>query len=244
MNDVLLLIIKVLPFSLTYSFVSNYFYFYVIFQSKLGKKIFLKRKLYKYEPSSKDAVKMFKLALLSEIMFSTVFISLIHSHNPLLEKYVKVRWGIANESWWTFILEACVLFVINEIYHYTVHRNIHRKKIFKSFHALHHTIRYPIPQSASVAQWTEQMLFIAPFVILLFCNVHIISILLFSVVIKFFSLIQHSGHEFLSETYRSKFPLKYINTGTFHQIHHSESINHNYGFVTNVMDRIFGTKLN
>ncbi|WP_413290473.1 sterol desaturase family protein [Bdellovibrio sp. HCB337] len=242
MIDILLLILKVLPFSLTYSFVSNYFYYFVIFQSKLGKRIFLKKKLYNHEPGHEEALKTFKQALLSETMFSTVFIAIINSNAPILKTHVKVRWGLAAETWWIFLVEASVLFIINEIYHYTVHRNIHRRKVFKFFHVLHHSIRYPIPQSASVAQWTEQILFVIPFVVLLFCDVHIISILLFSVTIKFFSLIQHSGHEFVPGHIREKFPFKYLNTASFHQVHHSVSMRHNYGFVTNILDRIFKTR--
>jgi lathosterol oxidase len=242
MTDFLFLLFKVLPLSLGYSFVSNYFYFYVLFKSKAGKRIFFKKKLYQHEPDKAEAFKTFKLAILSETMFGTVFIALINSHEPFLKEFVNVRWGLEGENFGVLILEALSLFVLNEIYHYSIHNLIHHRKLFKSFHALHHTIRYPIPQSASVAQWTEQSLFVLPFIVLLFCNVHIISILMFSTVIKFFSLIQHSGHEFIPDSVRNSFPLKYLNTGSYHQVHHSRSIHHNFGFVTNVLDRIFKTK--
>lgn len=55
-----------------------------------------------------------------------------------------------------------------------------------------------------------------------------------------FGLVGHLGIEPLPERFRRLPVLKFIGTSTFHHGHH-EDPDHNYGFYTNIWDRLFRT---
>jgi len=66
------------------------------------------------------------------------------------------------------------------------------------------------------------------------------AVFIYLVVNVFFGIMGHLGIEPIPAGIRKMAPFKYLGTSSFHHQHHL-NINHNFGFYTNIWDKIFKT---
>lgn len=136
-------------------------------------------------------------------------------------------------------LNWIILFFVNEFVFYWFHRLSHEKRILWAVHVNHHSSEYFNFTTAGrlpFFNFAVQCVMWSPLIIVGFDPYMVFSI---SQVSFIFGVFQHSQ-------LFGKIPgLEYIfNTPTHHKIHHASNaiyINHNYGNVLIIFDRIFGT---
>lgn len=152
-----------------------------------------------------------------------------------------IRWEMSASEVPRIIFEVVAIFVVYEIYYYLVHYLMHKRSVYRYVHSVHHKSLYPTPQTGTSVNLLEAVIFYAFFTAMIFGPFHIVSLILISLEIKFASVTQHLGHEIFPVWVRKSPILKYINSTRFHQLHHSDKLNKNFGFQTGFLDRLFNT---
>ncbi len=133
--------------------------------------------------------------------------------------------------------------IAHDAYFYWTHRAMHHPRLFKRFHRLHHKSITPTPFAAYAFAAPEAFvaamfiplwqLFVATpgWVLFTFLNIMIIR-----------NVMGHAGLE-LHPRWWTSFPLtRWISTTTHHDMHHSGSFNHNFGFYFTFWDKVMGTE--
>jgi len=150
---------------------------------------------------------------------------------------------IAFTTWMSIIPDFIILFMAMDLLMYIFHFIIHKTFLYNAIHQLHHQAVDPKPIDLFVLHPIETLSFGGLWLIVLVVHAfNIYAIMAFLTVNVVFGLVGHLGLEPLPERLRSSFFLKYIGTSTFHHEHHQD-VQHNFGFYTNIWDRLFDTHL-
>jgi sterol desaturase/sphingolipid hydroxylase (fatty acid hydroxylase superfamily) len=241
-NQVLDLFWPSLLSGLLFALISNYLLYLFFFKSSIAKKWFSKRKLYNHIHSKEEILYEIKHAIIPEIYLSFVTcLALSSKPTSPIKHFFKIRWGFNTDELQRIFFEIFCIFVIYEIYYYFVHVIMHKRKFYKITHSVHHKSIYPTPQTGTSVNLLEAVIFYAFFTLMIFGPFHIASLILISLEIKFASLTQHMGHEIFPVWVRRSPILKYFNSIKFHQLHHSDKQNMNFGYQTSFLDRFFKT---
>ncbi len=123
------------------------------------------------------------------------------------------------------------------IFHYFIHHSV----LYKPIHRFHHHYHDPIPIDLYVLHPLETVSFGALWlitIVLFNFNFYAVSIYLCANVA--FGIIGHLGIEPLPAKFSRLMPIKYLGTSSFHHTHHQD-IGYNFGFYTNVWDKLFKT---
>jgi Delta7-sterol 5-desaturase len=135
-----------------------------------------------------------------------------------------------------------VLYLLTfDLYFYLVHRLLHHRAVYPRLHRIHHVSTAPNPLTAFSIHPIEAMI-----------NGAVLPLFLLVVPMDFYavafvglhapvnSILLHNGHEvFPRWWYRTPLARLYA-TPLFHDFHHSH-VSCNYGVLTTVWDRVFGT---
>lgn len=136
----------------------------------------------------------------------------------------------------TFLVEALILFLWNEIDFYIIHRTFHLKPFYK-YHADHHYSHVPSPFSAYSFHWSEGLLLGAVMpMIMCVHDFQFLSLMTLPLMSISMNVLGHSNVDF--------FPDRSINSilsfSKRHSLHHK--IPHsNFGFFLPYFDMIFKT---
>ena len=163
-----------------------------------------------------------------------------------LEKYTNFKFSYTElpynlSLWWSPVIFLVVL-VLHDTYFYWIHWIMHRPKLFKRFHLIHHKSHDPTSLAAISFNYPEAMLE------LLF-NVFIILVIPFDITVNFavglilftFHSYVHLGYEIAPLWFRKSFLFNIFATSTHHNIHHSKT-HYNYGLYFRMWDRIMKTE--
>jgi sterol desaturase/sphingolipid hydroxylase (fatty acid hydroxylase superfamily) len=236
------LIFPGLPISVLATLALNYGLYYFFFKSSTGQRIFSGRRHYRYQHSRTEILREIRSAIVPECMLAFITNLALSSGTPSpIQHWFSMRWELSWSEVPRIILECVAIFVAYEIYYFIVHRAMHHPRLFRWFHSTHHRSIYPTPQTGTSVDILEAVTFYTFFVVMIFCPLHIASVVLISLNIKIASLTQHLGHEFFPAWIRRSRWLKYLNSTRYHQLHHSGSFLKNYGFQTSFLDRWFNT---
>lgn len=139
------------------------------------------------------------------------------------------------------ILDFLVLFLGMDFLMYIFHLFIHRTFLYRAIHGLHHESENPVPLDLFVLHPLETIGFGLMWLSLLMVYpATFYAVVLYLTVNVIFGLAGHLGTEPLPERIRIWPLVKYIGTSSFHHGHHLD-IRCNFGFYTNIWDRLFGT---
>lgn len=142
---------------------------------------------------------------------------------------------------WTIPLDFLLLFLAMDLLMYIFHFLIHKTFLYKAIHQLHHEAIHPKPMDLFILHPIETLSFGALWLILLVCYpFNSWSIIVYLTVNLVFGLTGHLGIEPLPTAMRRLPVLNMLGTSTFHHDHH-EDVAFNFGFYTNLWDRLFGT---
>lgn len=146
---------------------------------------------------------------------------------------------LSMPRWYVLLGQVLICAVIEDAWHYWVHRLLHHKRIYKHVHKIHHTHQAPFGMVAEYAHPVETLVlgfgfFIGP---LLLAN-HFILLWAWVMFRLMETIDVHSGYDF---PYLNPMNLIPFYGGTkFHDFHHYNFVG-NYSSTFTWWDKLFGT---
>jgi lathosterol oxidase len=150
----------------------------------------------------------------------------------------------ANSLGWPLILVTTVgLLAFSDAWFYFWHRILHHPRLFRHVHAVHHKSVDVNPFSSYSFHWIEGALLGAWIVpVIVFVPIYLPTLAFVQVVGMANNLMSHLGYELLPPSLLRLPLLRWMNTSTFHNLHHT-SLSGNYGLMSRFWDRMLGTEL-
>ncbi|CAH6719685.1 methylsterol monooxygenase [[Candida] jaroonii] len=149
-------------------------------------------------PSNKEQWECFKSVLKSHLLVEALPIWFFH---PICDK-LGVGLTVPFPSWTTIAFNLAVFFVLEDAWHYWLHRGLHYGVFYKYIHKQHHRYAAPFGLAAEYAHPIEVMLlgFGTVGIPIVYCyitgNLHLFTINLWVVLRLFQAIDAHSGYEF------------------------------------------------
>lgn len=187
------------------------------------------------QPQEKIAVKDWLIA------FGTVLINAVITYVGFL--LWKWHWiSIDFSLSWLTVVHVIILFLAMDLLMYIFHYLLHHSALHRYIHAMHHEAVEPLPIDLFVLHPLETLAFGGLWlVLLLLATFNIWAIVTYLLLNVVFGIIGHLGFEPLKKDVWNKFFIsRFIGTSSFHHRHHQD-MQVNFGFYTNIWDRIFGT---
>lgn len=144
---------------------------------------------------------------------------------------------------WVTLAWTIAFLAFNDAWFYGWHRLLHTPWLFRHVHAVHHKSVDVNPFSSYAFHAFEAFvlgIWIVPVALLLPMPVAALGLL--QVIGLANNVMSHLGYEFLPRWILRVPLLRLTNTATFHSLHHTR-LNGNYGLLTRVWDRLFGTEV-
>ena len=140
------------------------------------------------------------------------------------------------------VIPVFIIFIIDDVFFYFVHRLIHVNKfLYKKIHRIHHEANMPIAVDYIYAHPLEWMVgYIGPFIgILLYGGISIYTFWLYLIIRNMHEIFIHSGINSSSFLYKI---IRFAGNNKHHDLHH-EKYNYNYASTFIIWDYIFKTYL-
>jgi sterol desaturase/sphingolipid hydroxylase (fatty acid hydroxylase superfamily) len=142
---------------------------------------------------------------------------------------------------WRILLDVGVLLLAMDFLMYVFHRIAHHRLIFPIVHRTHHRYDRPRPINLFVLNPFEVLGFGALWLIVIsLYSCTWIGMILYLAANLAFGTIGHLGVEPFPHWLKRLLILKHLGNSTFHADHHQDE-HVNFGFYTDLWDRIFGT---
>jgi len=147
----------------------------------------------------------------------------------------------AYPMWYTFVGVGVALF-IHETYYYWIHRWMHRPKIFRRIHKVHHESTKTSSLTSFSFHPIESVLqaIVVP-VIVLFLPLHIYAILFLLMLMTFSGTINHAGVEIYPKSFQRHWLGKWLIGATHHDLHHKQ-FRFNFGLYFTFWDKWMHTE--
>lgn len=166
-----------------------------------------------------------------------------------------VAWGWQHLGWtriytdinqyplWYLPISLLAYLFIHDTYFYWSHRWMHRPKIFRVFHAVHHDSRPPTAWAAMSFHWTEALTgaFVIP-ALVFFIPIHITMLSVVLSIMTIMGVANHMGWEMFPRWLVHGPAGRWLITATHHQKHHT-AYRGNYGLYFRFWDKMCGTDL-
>jgi len=144
---------------------------------------------------------------------------------------------------WTYLWGSTALtIIIHDAYFYWAHRIMHRPRLFRILHRLHHKSYNPSPftsYSFNSGEALVNALFLP--LILLILPLHPIALLIFTSHMMLRNAIGHCGYEVFPASKSGKPLFDWLTTVTHHDLHHAYA-GYNMGLYFSWWDRWMGTE--
>jgi lathosterol oxidase len=142
---------------------------------------------------------------------------------------------------WRIISDFLVVFLAMDLCMYIFHYIIHNSPVYKIIHSFHHHYENPTPIDLFVLHPLETISFgLLWLIIISLYSFNFYAVFIYLIVNVGFGIIGHLGFEPFSVKTKNSLLFRYLGTSTFHHRHHLD-ITHNYGFYTNIWDKLFRT---
>lgn len=158
-----------------------------------------------------------------------------------LKEYSKLYFDIAERGWWYLGASTLLIIFAHDTYFYWTHRFMHWQPLFRHTHHIHHLSTNPTPWAAFSFHPFEAIIQfgISPLLIFII-PLHPIAIATLTSFQMFMNVIGHSGYEVLPSGFTQSKLFGWLNTPTYHNLHHSK-FNCNYSLYFTFWDRLMGT---
>lgn len=154
-------------------------------------------------------------------------------------EYFNIPYDWDSMPRWTIILAQCfACSVIEDTWHYFLHRLLHHKKLYKHIHKVHHDFTSPFGMQAEYAHPAESIILGTGFFIgiMIFCN-HVILLWAWVTVRLLETTDVHSGYDIPWNPFHL---VPFYCGARYHDFHHMTFIG-NYSSTFTWWDRLFGT---
>ncbi len=168
----------------------------------------------------------------------TLAISLLYASG-----YTQLTLDAATIGWPMILATFFGLLVFNDAWFYFWHRLLHHPKLFRRIHAVHHKSVDVNPFSSYSFHWFEAFIlgaWILP--VVLFVPIYLPMLGVLHGIGLANNVMSHLGYEFLPRWLLRIPLLRWVNTSTFHNLHHT-SFKGNYALMFRFWDRVLGTEL-
>ena len=209
---------------------------------KLGAKKFSENRL---DPSTDESVKKQIKSELKNSFFNLMIGFFVTFTAMVLSGENINLTGVFNRSIEIvpFVLTIITLYFFNDLWFYLWHRALHTPFLFRYIHSIHHRSKAVNPFSSYSMHMIEGFLFTAwVFPVLIWIPIDLRALFIMQILGTMNNIMSHLGHEFLPVKLVKIPILKNLNTATYHCMHHLY-YKGNYGLLTRVWDRMFGTEL-
>jgi sterol desaturase/sphingolipid hydroxylase (fatty acid hydroxylase superfamily) len=155
----------------------------------------------------------------------------------------KLSTDAAAFAWWEMLASFIGLLLLTDGWFYLWHRLLHLPWLYRRVHAVHHKSVDVNPFSVySFHPFEAFILGSAVLPVLFLVPIYLPVLGLLQVVGLANNIMSHLGYEFLPRWYARIPPFRWLNTATFHSLHHT-TLNGNYGLFFRVWDRMLGTEV-
>jgi Delta7-sterol 5-desaturase len=146
-------------------------------------------------------------------------------------------------GWPAIVATFVALLVFNDAWFYAWHRLLHHPKLFRHVHAVHHKSVDVNPFSSYSFHWFEGLVlgaWILP--VALVVPIYLPMLGMLHGIGLANNVMSHLGYELMPRWLLRVPLLRWINTSTFHNLHHT-SFRGNYALMFRFWDRMLGTEL-
>jgi methylsterol monooxygenase len=174
-------------------------------------------------PTAAEQWECAKLVLISHLTVELPQIWLFHP----LAKYFGMDTGVPFPPWTTMLFQIAVFFVVEDAWHYWMHRAMHWGPLYKNIHKIHHQYSAPFGLAAEYASPIEVMVLGAGTVaapiawVMITGNLHILTMYSWIVLRLFQAIDAHSGYEFPWSLHNF---LPFWAGAQHHDVHHEKFI--------------------
>jgi lathosterol oxidase len=143
---------------------------------------------------------------------------------------------------WHILVDFLSIFISMDLFMYLFHYFIHRNSyIYRTIHRFHHVYENPTPIDLFVLHPLETIGFGLLWLITIsLYHFNFYAVIIYLVVNVIFGIAGHLGFEPIASKIRGNLLFKYLGTSAFHHRHHMD-VTHNFGFYTNIWDKLFKT---
>lgn len=211
-----------------------FFLLYRLFKSRTQK-----AKLQNATVGNKDLKREILHSLQSHFIFLVV--ALLFFNTPL-QAYTRMYTDVQAYPLWWIPLSLLMSLVIHDTYFYWMHRLVHKGKLYKYIHLLHHKSINPTPFASGSFHVFEAFTEVLILPILLFLlPMHIYTVLIFSTIVLAINVYGHLGYEVMPKCFRHSFLFEILGSSVYHNLHHAQ-FKGNYGLYFRVWDRLMKTE--
>jgi sterol desaturase/sphingolipid hydroxylase (fatty acid hydroxylase superfamily) len=197
------------------------------------------RKIQQRFPKLDDYAREIGYSVITISIFA--FVPLIILHFPFISRHTYFYTRIEQHGWLYFFVAFPIMFLVHDTYFYWMHRLMHHKKLFKTFHLVHHKSTNPSPWAAYAFHPLEAIVEAGIFPLFLFTMpIHSLHLFIFFFVMIVYNVYGHLGYELYPRGFNKHWLGKWINTSINHNQHH-QHFKGNYGLYFTVWDRLMGT---
>jgi Delta7-sterol 5-desaturase len=197
------------------------------------------RKIQQRFPKLDDYAREIGYSVITISIFA--FVPLLILHFPFISRHTYFYTRIEQHGWLYFFLAFPIMFLVHDTYFYWMHRLMHHKKLFKTFHLVHHKSTNPSPWAAYAFHPLEAIVEAGIFPLFLFTMpIHSFHLFIFFFVMIVYNVYGHLGYELYPRGFNKHWLGKWINTSINHNQHH-QYFKGNYGLYFTIWDRLMGT---
>lgn len=146
------------------------------------------------------------------------------------------------EFGWIYLVASIVIYMfLHDTYFYWTHRLMHRPKLFRIFHKVHHDSRQPTPWAAFSFHPYEAIVgaLLIP-TLVFFIPIHVGAILFLLVLMTVCSVINHTGYEIFPVGWLKGLPGRHLISAAHHNLHH-QRYTCNFALYFRFWDKLMGT---
>lgn len=192
-------------------------------------------------PTAAEQWQCARLVLLSHFTVELPQIWLFHP----AAHFFGMSTSVPFPSWQTMVYQILIFFVVEDAWHYWLHRMLHTPMMYKKIHKLHHQYSAPFGLAAEYASPLEVMILAFGTVGVpvmwsaITGNLHILTMYIWIVLRLFQAIDAHSGYEFPWSLHNI---LPFWAGADHHDVHHEKFLG-NYSSSFRWWDVAFGTKI-
>ncbi len=211
-----------------------HFSFFVI-----GKNKFTNRRLGKKPLDKKQFYSEVKWSFVTSLLFAVAGALT----TVLWQKgYTKIYFDVNQYPLWYLPVSLVISMLIHETYYYWLHRWMHKPKVFKILHKVHHDSNTTSPWTAFSFHPLEGLLqaIILPLTIM-FMPMHVYVLLFQLTIMTFSSVINHLEIEVYPKNFHKHLLGKWMIGATHHSLHHKQ-FKYNFGLYFTFWDKVKRTE--
>ncbi len=202
--------------------------------------------VYRIQQGRRAGIADYRREVLSSLR--TVFVFGVTTLSTLAMKQLGlVRFSLGGFEWGMLAVQTVAMIIAHDAYFYWMHRTIHHKRLFRTWHLHHHKSKTPTPWAAYSFAAPEAVVEAAFVPLYLFAasmmGIEVIgfSVFLFLWHMIFRNCIGHCGVEIYPKGWVDNPLTGWWNTVTHHDLHHSAGT-YNFGLYFTWWDRWMGTE--